>query len=95
MSEKTPRFDAAYLDRRRRQLLQLREELRGTAAAAEGAEADLKAESRGAPRKYEDDAQRLDALETEATWSGAMWSDRRGSSGRWRRLPKVRTACRM
>ena len=65
MGDKTPRFDASYLDRKRRQLTQLRDELRRTATAAETAEADIKLDSNSAPREYEDDAQRLDMLEIE------------------------------
>jgi DnaK suppressor protein len=65
MSVKTTRFDAAYLDRKRRQLTELRDELRGTANAAEAAESEIKLDSSSAPREYEDDAQRLDRLEIE------------------------------
>jgi len=65
MGDKTPRFDASYLERKRRQLTQLRDELRKTANAAEAAESDIKLDSASAPREYEDDAQRLDMLEIE------------------------------
>jgi DnaK suppressor protein len=65
MGDKRPRFDASYLDRKRRQLTELRDELRGTSNAAEAAESDIKLDSSSGPREYEDDAQRLDMLETE------------------------------
>jgi DnaK suppressor protein len=65
MDDKTPRFDASYLERKRRQLTRLRDELRRTADAAETAEADIKLASNSAAHEYEDDAQRLDMLETE------------------------------
>lgn len=65
MNDKTPRFDAAYLERKRRQLTELRDNLRSTARAAEAAEADIRQDAGAAPREYEDDAQRLDMLEIE------------------------------
>jgi DnaK suppressor protein len=65
MVDKKARFDASYLDRKRRQLIELRDELRRTANAAEAAESDVKLDSSSAPREYEDDAQRLDRLEIE------------------------------
>lgn len=65
MGDKRPRFDASYLDHKRRQLTALRDELRATANAAEAAESDIKRDSSSGPREYEDDAQRLDRLELE------------------------------
>jgi DnaK suppressor protein len=65
MSGKTPRFDGSYLDRKRQQLTQLRDRLRGSADVGETAEEDVRLASNSEPREYEDDAQRLDALETE------------------------------
>jgi hypothetical protein len=65
MAEKKLRFDAFYIDRKRRQLTELRDELRGAAGVAEAAESDIKLASNFAPRKHEDEAQRLDMLETE------------------------------
>jgi DnaK suppressor protein len=65
MGDRKPRFDASYLDRKRQQLTALRDELRRTANAAEAAEGEIKLEAGSTPREYEDDAQRLDVLETE------------------------------
>jgi DnaK suppressor protein len=65
MSNKPPKLDAAYLERKRRQLMTLREELRGTSNAAEAEETNVKAESALQAHEYEDDAQRLDMLEKE------------------------------
>ncbi|HWX81508.1 MAG TPA: hypothetical protein VNZ02_15505 [Steroidobacteraceae bacterium] len=64
MSNKPPKLDAAYLEQKRRQLMKLREELRGTSNAAEAEETNVTAESAQA-HEYEDDAQRLDMLEKE------------------------------
>jgi RNA polymerase-binding transcription factor len=65
MGDRKPRFDASYLDHKRQQLTKLRDELRRTANAAEAVESEIKLEAGSAPREYEDDAQRLDMLETE------------------------------
>ncbi len=65
MGDKTARSDAAYLERKRRQLSDLRDDLRGTATAAEAAETDIRQEANASRREYEDDAQRLDRLEIE------------------------------
>ena len=65
MGDRKPRFDASYLDHKRQQLTRLREELRRTANAAQAVESEIKLEASAPPREYEDDAQRLDMLETE------------------------------
>jgi DnaK suppressor protein len=65
MSDKSTRFDAAYLERKRRQLTRLRDELRKSTSAAEAEESDVKNESGRQAREYEDDAQKLDMLEKE------------------------------
>lgn len=65
MGERKPRFDASYLEHKRQQLTELRDELRRTTNAAEAGESEIKLEASSAPREYEDDAQRLDMLETE------------------------------
>jgi DnaK suppressor protein len=65
MGNQKPNSDAAYLDRKRRELNQLRDRLRKTSDAAEAEEADIKGEAGGGVQEYEDDAQRLDSLEKE------------------------------
>src|ERR1700722_3352379 len=65
MSDKSTRFDAAYLEQKRRQLTRLRDELRKSTRAAETEESDVKNESGRQAREYEDDAQKLDMLEKE------------------------------
>ena len=67
MSTKPPMLDAAYLERKRRQLAQLRDELRKTTNAGEAAENNIKNESALQAREYEDDAQKLDMLEKEGS----------------------------
>jgi DnaK suppressor protein len=65
MGNQKPNSDAAYLDRKRRELNQLRDQLRKTSDAAEAEEADIKREAGARVQEYEDDAQRLDILEKE------------------------------
>jgi DnaK suppressor protein len=65
MGNQKPNSDAAYLDRKRRELNQLRDQLRTTSDAAESEEADIKREAGAGVQEYEDDAQRLDTLEKE------------------------------
>src|SRR5665213_3222348 len=65
MGNQAPTFSAAYLDRKRRELTQLRAELRKTTNAAEIEESETKLEAALQAHEYEDDAQRLDALEKE------------------------------
>jgi DnaK suppressor protein len=65
MSGKTPRFDKAFLERKRRQLLELRDQVRKNSDAGEAEEAAVKNESVLQAREYEDDAQKLAMLETD------------------------------
>jgi DnaK suppressor protein len=67
VSTKPPILDAAYLERKRRQLTKLRDELRKTTNAAEAEEGSIKNESALQAREYEDDAQKLDMLEKEGS----------------------------
>ena len=67
MSTKPPILDAAYLERKRRQLAKLRDELRKTTNAAEAEEGSIKNESALQAHEYEDDAQKLDMLEKEGS----------------------------
>ena len=67
MSTKPPILDAAFLERKRRQLAKLRDELRKTTNAAEAEEGSIKNESALQAHEYEDDAQKLDMLEKEGS----------------------------
>ena len=58
-------LDAAFVERQRQQLLRLRENLLAAARAAESDEADVRAKSAREAAEFEDDAQRLDALERD------------------------------
>jgi DnaK suppressor protein len=65
MSRKTPRFDEVFLENKRRQLMELRAQLRKTVDTDQAEEAAIKDESGLQAREYEDDAQKLAMLETE------------------------------
>jgi DnaK suppressor protein len=65
MSDKAPRLDAAFVERKRRQLTKLREELRRSSNAAEAEESATRSESNLQAHEYEDDAQKLDTLEKQ------------------------------
>ncbi len=63
MVDKSAKPDAAFIERKRRQLLALKEELQGITNAAEADEGLVKGESNAQAHEYEDDAQKLDTLE--------------------------------
>jgi DnaK suppressor protein len=65
MSNEKSRFDKSFLDTRRRQLMDLREQLRGTRAAEQSEQAGVNANSAGEAREYGDDGQKLTTLELE------------------------------
>src|ERR1700678_2347112 len=58
-------LDKSFIEKQHRLLLKLRDGLRAAADRGEGEEAAARSESAGAAREYEDDAQRLAALELE------------------------------
>ena len=62
---RTDDLDKSFIEKQHRVLLELRDALRAAAARDEGEEAAARSESAGAAREYEDDAQRLAALELE------------------------------
>lgn len=64
MSNKSSRFSESYLDKKRQELRRLRDTLRKAADSAEAEEAEVKQDSGSQAREYEDEAQRLDMLET-------------------------------
>jgi len=65
MNSKTPRFDKAFLERKRRQLLELRDQVHKNSDADEAEEGAIKNESVLQAREYEDDAQKLAMLEMD------------------------------
>ena len=58
-------LDPVFLGKQRQYLLKLREELISTARADEDDEREVRRESNGGPREYEDDAQKLALLEVD------------------------------
>ena len=65
MKSETDDLDKSFIEKQHRLLLKLRDALRAAADRDEGEEAAARSESAGAAREYEDDAQRLAALELE------------------------------
>jgi DnaK suppressor protein len=65
MSNSTQHLDTAFIESKRRELIKIRDALRGSAAASEREESSLKDASTAQPREFEDDAQKLDILEKE------------------------------
>ncbi len=65
MSKATEPLDPNYVARKRQQLIALRDQLRAASGAAESEESVLRGEANQQAREYEDDAQKLDRLETE------------------------------
>ena len=65
MKARAPQFDAAFIAKQRDYLIRLRAALLAAADADEADEADVKSESSSGPREYEDDAQKLAALELD------------------------------
>ena len=67
MSSKTPVFDQAFIQKQRRQLTKLREELLRSMKAEEKEETQLHSQSVGDAHEAEDDAQKLAMLEIDGT----------------------------
>ena len=65
MGNESHRLDAAYIERKRRQLSKLRDELRSSGGVAESDEVNTNSQLAQQAREYEDDAQKLDTLERE------------------------------
>lgn len=65
MKSQKPELDAAFVEKQRHRLLQLRAALVTAAQSAESAEADVKAQRVSDAAESEDDAQALDTLERE------------------------------
>jgi len=65
MKSAKPSIDAAFVQKQRQSLLQLRATLVAAVQATESDEAEVKDENLGLAQESEDDAQRLDALERD------------------------------
>jgi DnaK suppressor protein len=65
MSRGNPGLDAAFINKQREYLLRLRESLRAAARSSEIDETDVRANSGDEAQEYEDDAQKLAALELD------------------------------
>jgi DnaK suppressor protein len=71
MTANTSRTDPAFLGRQKGRLNQLRQQILQVRRGQESDEADAKAQTAGQAHEYEDDAQKLDALELEGNLSAA------------------------
>jgi DnaK suppressor protein len=65
MSSGKSHLDPAFIDQQRQSLLRLRETLVSATETAETEEADLRGSLIDTPREFEEDAQQLDALDTD------------------------------
>lgn len=65
MSTGSPAFDPAFIDKQRDYLLRLRGTLRGAARSSETDETDVRDNSAAGAQEFEDDAQKLAALELD------------------------------
>ena len=65
MGNESHRLEAAYIEQKRRQLAKLRAELRSNGGIAETDENNTNSQLDLQAREYEDDAQKLDTLESE------------------------------
>lgn len=65
MSKGNPGLDPAFIDQQRQVLLRLRDNLQVAARSSEAEETDVRSGSTDGAQEYEDDAQKLDALELE------------------------------
>jgi DnaK suppressor protein len=67
MKESSPELDGAYVEGQKRRLTKLREDLRKTSDIGELQERNVEGASHLQARENEDDAQKLDMLETEGS----------------------------
>jgi DnaK suppressor protein len=65
VNSKAPRLDNAFIQKQRRQLTKLREELLRATQAAQNEETEIHSQSVGEAHESEDDAQKLSMLETD------------------------------
>src|SRR5580698_456580 len=71
MTTPTSRLDPAFLGRQKRRLTELRQQILRVRRGEESAEASANADTRDQAREYEDDAQKLAALELEGNLEAA------------------------
>src|SRR5579871_6003308 len=71
MNAKISRNDPDFLSRQKRRLHELRKQILEVRRGQESEEASANAQTAGQAHEYEDDAQRLDALELEGSLSAA------------------------
>ena len=67
MNANSSALDGAFIDERRRRLTALRETILSAAQGLERNERDVRASTNEGARDYEDDAQKLDALELDGS----------------------------
>jgi DnaK suppressor protein len=65
MSDTKSRFDRAFIEKQRRQLTELREQILAARQSRVNEQAAINAETSGRAREFEDDAQRLTSLELQ------------------------------
>jgi len=71
MTTPTSRLDQAFLGRQKRRLTELRQQILEVRRGEESAESSANADMRAQAREYEDDAQKLAALELEGNLEAA------------------------
>jgi len=71
MTPQGSRLDQAFLARQKRRLSELRQQILAVRRGEESEEASANAETRDQAREYEDDAQKLTALELEGNLAAA------------------------
>jgi DnaK suppressor protein len=71
MAPQTSRLDQAFLGRQKRRLTELRQQILRVRRGEESEEASANVETRDQAREYEDDAQKLTALELEGNLAAA------------------------
>ena len=71
MNAKTPRLDQKFLGRQKSRLSQLRQQILQVRRGQESEEANANAQTSGQAHEYEDDAQKLTALELQGNLSAA------------------------
>ncbi len=72
MLKQSSRFSPDYLQQRRRELMELQNRLRHTAAGAESEETALRGDAASQSREYEEEAQRLEQLRADNAVVGGL-----------------------
>lgn len=71
MNSKTSHLDQAFIGRQKSRLTKLRQQILQVRRGEQSEEADANAQTSGQAHEYEDDAQKLDALELQGNLSAA------------------------